>query len=44
VVEEEALDGKMARRLEKILKELVIFLNHPRAGEVQACVKETAHA
>lgn len=39
VVVEEALDGKMARLLEKILKELVIFPKHPRADEVQACVK-----
>jgi hypothetical protein len=40
VVEVEGVQsGKMARRLEKILKELVIFPNHPRVDEVPACVR-----
>jgi hypothetical protein len=39
VAEEEAPNGKMVRRLEKILKELAIFLNHLRVDEVQACVR-----
>ena len=36
---EEVQSGKMARRLEKILKEWVIFPNHPRVDEVPACVR-----
>ena len=43
VVEVEGVQsGKMARRLEKILKELVICPNHQKVDEVPACVRKTA--
>jgi len=41
VEEEDPTNGKMARRLGRILKELAIFLKRPRVDEVPACVRDS---